>query len=30
MTPKEAVPADTRRRVDLFTAPYWGALDGGG
>ena len=24
MTPKEQVPADTRRRVDLFTAPYWG------
>ncbi|MFM7239989.1 MAG: S-methyl-5'-thioadenosine phosphorylase [Cyanobium sp.] len=29
MTPKEAVPADTRRRVDLFTAPYWGGLDAG-
>lgn len=24
MTPKEVVPAETRRRVDLFTAPYWG------
>ncbi len=28
MTPMEQVPAATRRRVDLFTAPYWGALDG--
>lgn len=26
MTPKEQVPPDTRRRVDLFTAPYWGPL----
>ena len=24
MTPKEQVPAATRQRVDLFTAPYWG------
>jgi len=24
MTAPEAVPADTRRRLDLFTAPYWG------
>ena len=24
MTPREQVPADTRRQVDLFTAPYWG------
>jgi 5'-methylthioadenosine phosphorylase len=24
MTPKEKVPAATRRRVDLFTSPYWG------
>jgi 5'-methylthioadenosine phosphorylase len=24
MTAKEQVPAATRRRVDLFTAPYWG------
>ncbi|MFN5163516.1 MAG: S-methyl-5'-thioadenosine phosphorylase [Cyanobacteriota bacterium] len=24
MTPKETVPAATRRRVDLFTSPYWG------
>ena len=30
MTPREQVPADTRRRVDLFTAPYWGALTGEG
>ncbi|MFU8884400.1 MAG: S-methyl-5'-thioadenosine phosphorylase [Cyanobacteriota bacterium] len=26
MTPKEQVPAATRRRVDLFTAPYWGSV----
>ncbi|MCP9928784.1 S-methyl-5'-thioadenosine phosphorylase [Cyanobium sp. CH-040] len=26
MTPKDQVPLETRRRVDLFTAPYWGAL----
>jgi 5'-methylthioadenosine phosphorylase len=26
MTPREQVPLDTRRRVDLFTAPYWGPL----
>ena len=25
MTPPHAVPAATRRRTDLFTAPYWGA-----
>jgi len=24
MTPKDQVPAGTRRKVDLFTAPYWG------
>ena len=24
MTPAEAVPAATRRRVDLLTSPYWG------
>ena len=24
MTPREQVPADIRRQVDLFTAPYWG------
>ncbi|MEO1003675.1 MAG: S-methyl-5'-thioadenosine phosphorylase [Cyanobacteria bacterium J06638_7] len=29
MTPKEQVPLATRRRVDLFTAPYWGALEPG-
>ena len=28
MTPMEQVPEATRRRVDLFTAPYWGPLDG--
>jgi 5'-methylthioadenosine phosphorylase len=28
MTPKEQVPAATRRQVDLFTAPYWGAFAG--
>jgi 5'-methylthioadenosine phosphorylase len=27
MTPKEQVPAETRRKVDLFTAPYWGSLE---
>ncbi|EAQ74547.1 MULTISPECIES: S-methyl-5'-thioadenosine phosphorylase [unclassified Synechococcus] len=27
MTPKEQVPADTRRKLDLFTAPYWGAFE---
>jgi len=24
MTPVESVPAETRRKVDLFTTPYWG------
>jgi 5'-methylthioadenosine phosphorylase len=24
MTPKEEVPPATRRRTNLFTAPYWG------
>lgn len=28
MTPAEQVPAETRRRVDLFTSPYWGPFDG--
>ena len=28
MTPKDQVPADTRRRLDLFTAPYWGTFAG--
>jgi 5'-methylthioadenosine phosphorylase len=28
MTPAHAVPADTRRRTDLFTASYWGAWEG--
>ncbi|MCP9941151.1 MULTISPECIES: S-methyl-5'-thioadenosine phosphorylase [Synechococcales] len=27
MTPKEQVPASTRRQVDLFTAPYWGSFN---
>ncbi|MDM7935997.1 MAG: S-methyl-5'-thioadenosine phosphorylase [Cyanobium sp. CZS 48M] len=27
MTPKEQVPADTRRRLDLFTSPYWGPFE---
>jgi 5'-methylthioadenosine phosphorylase len=26
MTPAEQVPAETRRRVDLLTAPYWGSF----
>ena len=26
-TMKERVPAETRRRLDLFTAPYWGPFD---
>ncbi|WP_411869175.1 S-methyl-5'-thioadenosine phosphorylase [Vulcanococcus limneticus] len=26
MTPKDQVPMDTRRKLDLFTAPYWGEL----
>ena len=30
MTPPHAVPAPTRRRTDLFTAPYWGPWDGSG
>jgi 5'-methylthioadenosine phosphorylase len=28
MTPKEHVPAETRRRLDLLTQPYWGAFGG--
>ena len=28
MTPVESVPAETRRKVDLLTAPYWGAFKG--
>jgi 5'-methylthioadenosine phosphorylase len=28
MTPKDQVPLETRRRVDLFTTPYWGSVDG--
>jgi 5'-methylthioadenosine phosphorylase len=30
MTPPEQVPAATRRRTDLFTAPYWGPFEAGG
>jgi 5'-methylthioadenosine phosphorylase len=30
MTPPERVPAATRRRTDLFTAPYWGPFEGSG
>ena len=26
MTPKEHVPVETRQRLDLLTAPYWGAF----
>ena len=29
MTPRDQVPLETRRRVDLFTAPYWGSLETG-
>jgi 5'-methylthioadenosine phosphorylase len=25
VTPKEVVPTETRRKLDLLTAPYWGA-----
>jgi len=28
MTPKEQVPAATRQKLDLFTAPYWGSFKG--
>jgi len=28
MTPKDQVPAATRRKLDLFTAPYWGPAEG--
>jgi 5'-methylthioadenosine phosphorylase len=27
ITPAAAVPAATRRRIDMFTAPYWGSFD---
>ncbi|MEB3169306.1 MAG: S-methyl-5'-thioadenosine phosphorylase [Cyanobium sp.] len=27
ITPAAAVPAATRRRIDLFTTPYWGSFD---
>ena len=27
MTPKDAVPAHTRQRLDLFTSPYWGSVE---
>ena len=26
MTPAEQVPKETRRKLDLFTSPYWGPL----
>jgi len=29
MTPKDFVPAETRSRLDLFTAPYWGPWENG-
>ena len=28
MTPKEHVSAESRRKFDLFTAPYWGPFEG--
>ena len=28
MTPKDQVPATTRRKLDLFTQPYWGSFEG--
>ena len=28
MTPKDQVPAATRRKLDLFTSPYWGPAEG--
>jgi 5'-methylthioadenosine phosphorylase len=28
MTPKDQVPAATRRKLDLFTHPYWGPVEG--
>jgi 5'-methylthioadenosine phosphorylase len=28
MTPKEQVSAATRRKLDLFTTPYWGPFEG--
>ena len=27
ITPKDVVPINTRHRLDLFTAPYWGACN---
>ena len=29
ITPALAVPAETRRRTELFTAPYWGPFEEG-
>jgi hypothetical protein len=29
MTPPDKVPHLTRRRIDLFTATYWGAYEAG-
>jgi 5'-methylthioadenosine phosphorylase len=28
MTPADQVPAVTRRKLDLFTEPYWGSFQG--
>ena len=28
MTPKDQVPAAARRKLDLFTQPYWGSFEG--
>ena len=28
MTPVDQVPAETRRKLDLFTEPYWGSVEG--
>jgi len=28
MTPADQVPAATRRKLDLFTEPYWGSFQG--
>ena len=28
MTPADQVPAATRRKLDLFTEPYWGSFEG--
>ena len=28
MTPKDQVPLETRRRLNLLTSQYWGSLEG--